>query len=468
MKLINNGLIKFDYQFPLYNFFFPAQSSNIFAPDRKRLSSLLARASEKANSRALYFHIPFCEEICSFCPFTRGLYKSDEEIDRYTQAIINEIEYKSKIIDYRSVPIRAIFFGGGTPSLLSPKNITDISEALHRHFDMSGVEEFSFEFNITSVTPERVAALVEAGMTHARFGLQTVDATWRKLFNLNADIRKIDTAAHLLTSQVKHVLCDIIYGMNGSTEDQTLLDIDKAVSLGVSNIDIYPINNAATSVKLHKKIKETFKDVMPAIRKQNMKLMIDEHLRQKGFMPYNGHGYVSHSNPNNELITRDYSFVYHEHVYGYDDHDVLGFGTGAISSMAENVITNSTSRAQYMKSMLQDEYVCHVSSHPPLLDTVKPWILRLPYHGHLEKSKVDRSKLPDGLSKKINALIDAKLIQETANTLTVTRQGWLWYSNMMFYLMPEGEQEILKKIVHEKLNVPGRDILQNEIIYPSA
>lgn len=80
MRLLDKGLVKFDYQFPLYNFFFPAQTHNLYEPDKRQFSEIMAGANQAARSRALYFHIPFCEAICSFCPFTRGLYKSSEDI----------------------------------------------------------------------------------------------------------------------------------------------------------------------------------------------------------------------------------------------------------------------------------------------------------------------------------------------------------------------------------------------------
>lgn len=468
MKLVNNGLVKFDYQFPLYNFFFPSQSLDVFRPSETQLSTLLNHANTQSISRALYFHIPFCEAICSFCPFTRGLYKNEEDINRYTKALIREIEYKSRLVDFKAVPVRAIFFGGGTPSLLSPQNIYDIGEALYHYFDMSTVEEFSFEFNITSVTRERNIALADIGVTHARFGLQTIDPAWRKLFNLNEDIREIERAAELLVPTFEHVLCDIMYGMNGSTENQTLSDIDKAVELGLSNIDIYPINNVVTSVKLHKQIKERTAEVFPAMRKLNMKLMIDEHMRHKGYVPYNGHGYVRRPSALSTLITRDYSFIYHEHVYGYTNHDLLGFGVGAISSVAENVITNTSLREQYITKMTDGDYVCQVSRHAPVLDLVKPVVLRLPYHGEIDKSKVAISQIPQGLLDRVQELVKADLIVETDTTFELTKLGWLWYSNIMFYLIPEGEQNILKKIVFEKLNANGRDITRDELIYSAG
>ena len=468
MQLLDKGLLKFDYQFPLYNFFFPSQARDVYQPAPHQFAGIMSAANQASRSRALYFHIPFCEAICSFCPFTRGLYKSASDIDRYTKALISEIEYKAQAMDLKAVPVRAIFFGGGTPSLLSPHNIHDIGEALHLHFDMRNVQEFSFEFSVTSVTEERIRALAAIGVTHARFGLQTMDREWRQLFNLDPDVGKVERAADLLSNQFEHVLCDILYGMNGSTEAQTLVDIDKAVAMGVSNIDIYPINNAATSVKLHRQIKARFADVMPAMRKLNMKFMLDEHLRQYGYVPYNGHGYVRRPGAGNALFADDYAFIYHEHVYGYADHDLLGFGVGAISSVAGHVITNTSSREKYTRGMAQGEHVCQVSRHDPLLDVVKPLVVRLAYHGSVDKRLVELSRVPEALMRRLDALIRAGLVLEDSECYRLTRLGWLWYSNIMFYLMPASEQDILRKLVFERLDVPGRDITEHELIYAAG
>lgn len=468
MQLLDRGLIKFDYQFPLYNYFFPTQASGVYQPSKQQFFEMMEGANRRARSRALYFHIPFCEAICSFCPFTRGLYKNAEDIDRYTTALIREIEYKAEVIDLKAVPVRAIFFGGGTPSLLSRRNIEDIGAALHRHFDMRAVEEFSFEFNVTSVTDECARALAAIGVTHARFGLQTTDPEWRKLFNLDPDIGKIERAAERLKAHFGHVLCDILYGMNGSSEQQTLADIDKALALGVTNVDIYPINNAATSVKLHRQIKARSNEVMPAIRKLNMKFMLDEHLRQYGFVPYNGHGYVRVPATDSTLFTDTYSFIYHEHVYGYADHDLLGFGVGAISSVAGHVITNVSLREKYTQRMAAGEHLCQVSRHDPLLDVVKPLVVRLAYHGSMDKRLVELDQMPEMLMSRLDALIRAGLVLEDSHFYRLTRLGWLWYSNIMFFLMPAGEQEILKKLVFERLDVAGRDITEHELIYTAG
>ncbi|CEF30932.1 radical SAM protein [Xenorhabdus nematophila] len=466
MKLINNGIIKFDYQFPIYNFFFPNQIFNSFSGDEDSISRILGNANSRVRSRALYFHIPFCESICTFCPFTKGLYKNHEVIDRYVKALINEVEYKSRFIDYKEIPIRAIFFGGGTPSLLSPQNIIDIGETIKKYFDLSSLQEFSFELSINSVTRDRVEALKEIGVTHTRFGLQTMEPTWRKLFNLTASVDTIEQSSHLLVSNFDYVLCDIIYGMHGQDEDVIISDLDKAIALGLSNIDIYPINNVVTSSKLHKSVRDYTDNITSATRKFSMKLLIDLHMRSKGFMPHNGHGYVR-ADVTDQVVTDDYSFIYHEHIYGYGDHDFLGFGINAISSLRGHVITNTTGREKYIDSMNKNIYLCKISQHDELLDEMKPLILRLPYHGHVDKSQVKMNLVPERLYGRLGELVEAGLIADDAHSFRLTKLGWYWYSNIMFYLMPEAEQAILKKIVHEELKTPGKFLSKKEIIYTS-
>lgn len=463
MHLINNGFLKFDYQFPIYNFFFPNQTYKSIPGDKESLEKILITANEFAISRALYFHIPFCEKICTFCPFTKGLYKNQESIDQYVVALIKEIEYKAQLINYKDVPITAIFFGGGTPSLLSPKNIYDIGEAIHKHFDLTCLKEFSFEMHITSISQEVVTAIKDIGATHARFGFQTIDPTWRKLFNLDPSTELIDRAAELLVPNIEYVLCDILYGMNGQEEDMILRDIDKADSLGINNIDIYPINNIVTSSKLHRSIKDYTANITSATRKMSMRILADLHLRQKGFMPHNGHGYVK-TDVTDKIVTDKYSFIYHEHVYGYSNYDLLGFGVNAISSVRGHIITNTAAREQYISTMSNGNYRCKVSQHDTLLDDMKPLILRLAYHGYVEKNKISSTIVPNLLNK-IKNLIKSGLVVEDEISYQLTKQGWYWYTNIMFYLMPEQEQLILKKIVHEELDKPGRFVSKKELIY---
>ncbi|WP_228138689.1 hypothetical protein, partial [Acinetobacter baumannii] len=101
------------------------------------------------------------------------------------------------------------------------------------------------------------------------------------------------------------------------------------------------------------------------------------------------------ANVDSSVVSQDYSFVYHEHVYGYADHDLHGFGVNAVSSLRGHVITNTSSRQKYITSVLEKNTVpSTISQHPRILDEMKPLILRLPYHGVIEKSKVSMLQIP--------------------------------------------------------------------------
>lgn len=463
MNIKDNGLFKFDYQFPVYNFFFPNQGKSLSS---ERLSDVLNHSNANVSSRALYFHIPFCETICTFCPFTRGAYRDSGLVDQYTQALIREIEIKSDLNDYHAVPVRSIFFGGGTPSLLSPENIAQIGSAIHKNFSVSSDCEFSFEIEIKSLNEEKVSAMKGIGVTHPRFGLQTFNPVWRELFNLTSTFDHINFAADILNRNFRTVLFDILYGMNGQDEEDIIRDLEKAVSLGTTNIDIYPIDNVMTQSKLHKSIQDKGMPVTSATRKFTMNMLVDAYMRSKGFMPHNGHGYVRTANVDSSVVSQDYSFVYHEHVYGYADHDLHGFGVNAVSSLRGHVITNTSSRQKYITDVLEKNTVpSTISQHPGFLDEMKPLILRLPYHGVIEKSKVSMLQIPFALQEKLSQLKEHQLVTEDAEKLYLTKLGWYWYTNIMYWLMPEADQNAMKRFITEQLEIPGKFIAKKELLY---
>ena len=462
MKLINNGLIKFDRQYPVYNFFFPAQAKNITDLE---LKDVLLNANDNIKSRALYFHIPFCETICSFCPFTRVSVKDNDQINSYVDALIMEIEVKSKLLNMKDVPIAAIFFGGGTPSLLSPEQILRIGNKIHEIFDTSKLREFSFELEVKSINLEKVEALKSIGVTHPRFGLQTFNSKWRDIFNLTSTIDQIHNAVKLLNENFKFVSFDILYGMNGQDEQEIIDDLDKAIALNTTNIDIYPIDNIVTQTKLHRKYKELGLPPTSAMRKFSMNILIDKYMRSKGFTPHNGHGYFRCVSCDDVIVTNQYSFIYHEHVYGYYEYDLLGFGVNAISSLRGYTITNTAQRDEYIQNLKVNSSIsCTISKHDKNLDELRPLILRLPYHGEIDKRKMNFGSVPLEMINKLDDLKAADMLVETENSYSLTKYGWFWYVDLMYYLMPSEDQKCLDGFVFSKLKDTDRILTKKEVL----
>ena len=122
-----------------------------------------------ASPLGLYLHIPFCETICNYCNFNRGLYEPALKT-RYLDALEAEIRRSGD-----GAPADTIFFGGGTPSLLDPDEVRRLIEACRASFDLARDTEISFEANPETVTVERLRGWREAGVNRLSFGVQSFD-----------------------------------------------------------------------------------------------------------------------------------------------------------------------------------------------------------------------------------------------------------------------------------------------------
>src|SRR6185369_15825530 len=118
----------------------------------------------------LYVHIPFCSSRCSYCDFATGLYQS-ELAERYVRGLIDEI----KASQYAGENVDTIYFGGGTPSLLTPAQLERILAALHDRFSVDTGSEITLEINPGSATPEKLRTFRGLGVNRASFGAQTFD-----------------------------------------------------------------------------------------------------------------------------------------------------------------------------------------------------------------------------------------------------------------------------------------------------
>jgi len=451
-----NGLMKFDAHLPIYNWIYPVAGQETIRMDKDRLYGSIEY--EHITSRAIYVHIPFCETICSFCPFIRGLYNGDEIVEAYTRALITEMDLKARYPSVTGAPIGAIFFGGGTPSLLEPEQIIRIGTTLRKHFDLRQLKEFSFEMEVKSVTREKLLAMKEIGVTHARFGLQTFKPTYRDDFTLTATLDQTHRATEMMNEILPFVSFDILYGIDGQTIEEFAEDIESAVAMKTTNIDFYPINNLVSQIRLHKSFDKRGLRPTSALQKFHMNMYLNAAIRELGFLPHNGHGYVRASKEEiarRPVVTDSYKFQYHEHVYGYYEQDLIGFGNSAISQTSHFGIRNLEGREDYIKDLLQKgTWREKVVEHPPFHE--KGLAFRLPYHGSVEKRLIQWDRIPRETTETLDRFVAAKLVEETETSYRLTQVGWYWYVNLMFLLSPAADRAVLGEFIESRLNDPGR------------
>ncbi|MFC5060250.1 coproporphyrinogen-III oxidase family protein [Saccharothrix xinjiangensis] len=450
-------LMKFDRQLPFYNWLYPMKGQELDTVTHHDFH--VGVRTEGVRSRALYVHIPFCDTICTFCTLNRGLGSTgDEQIELYVRALLLEIRLKGRYAAVTGIPIRAIFFGGGTPTTLSADQIRRIGRALHESFDLTALEEFTFEAEVKSVDDEKCAAMRDIGVNKIRFGLQSFDPLYRELFNVTATIDQEYAAVELFSRYFEHVSFDMIYGMHGQTFEQFSRDIEYATGMGTRTVELYPISNVVTQVSLHRGYADRGLAPLSFMHKMAMTIYLDQYLRASGFQQHNGHGFLrlpENAEPGPHFISRDYLNLYNTHTWSHYDDELIGLGNSAISQVGKYTVMNDENRASYAKRLLDDGDVKINITVGDDIPYERGIVLALPYFGHLDKKRVPWDHVPPEIVDKLGLLTQEGMLVEDDEEFRVTKLGWIWYVNMMYYLSPTSDQRVLDEFVALKRRVKG-------------
>ena len=198
----------------------------------------------------IHIHIPFCKSRCSYCDFATGLYQT-ELAERYVQALIVDIQ-KTRADELSGI-VDTIYFGGGTPSMLSSDQIERILAVVHRRFQIDSKAEVTIEINPGSVTKMKLKEFRKLGINRASFGAQTfqTDELARLGRSHNAgDILR--TFEYLRAANFDNVSFDLIAGLPGQTMVQWQNNVERSLVLRPEHLSFYLLEiHSNTSLAQH-------------------------------------------------------------------------------------------------------------------------------------------------------------------------------------------------------------------------
>ena len=188
----------------------------------------------------LYIHIPFCRKRCKFCYFRVYTNQNAKAIEDYVQSLIREIELISHRPGTADRTLQFVYFGGGTPSYLSSKQLRSLRQRMSEHITWESAQEVTFECEPGTLSLDKVKTLKEIGITRVSLGVE----------NFNDAILEENGRAHLSPEIFKaydwiqqvgfpQVNIDLIAGMVGETDDNWAACVEKASELEPDNITIY-------------------------------------------------------------------------------------------------------------------------------------------------------------------------------------------------------------------------------------
>lgn len=204
----------------------------------------------------IYLHVPFCHAKCAYCDFYSVA--DSRYTDRYVSAVVDE--FSSRRLELGNQPVKTLYFGGGTPSLLTPGQFTLLAKALAG----PDVEEFTIEVNPEDVVPAKVEAWLAAGVNRVSMGVQSLVDEELKAVNRRHSAAEALKALELLGNiGISNISCDLIYGLPGQTLQSWEHSLTTLLEQGIQHLSAYNLSfeeGTLLNLKLRKGLVEEATD----------------------------------------------------------------------------------------------------------------------------------------------------------------------------------------------------------------
>lgn len=188
----------------------------------------------------LYLHIPFCKQACYYCDFhfstSLGLK------GQFVEAIIKEMALRQQYLPAASAPLETIYFGGGTPSLLTGEELARIFDAIHTHFTVSPQAEITLEANPDDLNPAKLAELAASPVNRLSIGLQSFHEPHLRLMNRAHSAQESGQAVRAAQAAgFENISVDLIYGVPAASHAIWEEDLARLLELGVPHVSAYAL-----------------------------------------------------------------------------------------------------------------------------------------------------------------------------------------------------------------------------------
>ncbi len=188
---------------------------------------------------AFYLHVPFCKDICPYCPFNKYRMR-DDRATRFLDGVIREIEMVAQAQKRRGVPTVSGYFGGGTPTALDTEPLLRLIGACFEHFPIVPGAEITMEANPDTVDLAKLRELRAAGINRISFGVQSFKEKFLTILGRTHGVQgAIDAIDLARKADFDNVAIDLIYRVPGQSVDDWRAELQLAIDLGIEHISTY-------------------------------------------------------------------------------------------------------------------------------------------------------------------------------------------------------------------------------------
>jgi oxygen-independent coproporphyrinogen III oxidase len=284
----------------------------------------------------IYIHIPFCKQACHYCDFHFST--SLKNKDAFLAALVKEIELQKNYFDTSEI-INTIYFGGGTPSLLSQKEIEFIMEHLHKYFTIDNRAEITLEANPDDLTPAKSEELSRTPINRLSIGIQSFfdeDLKW-----MNRAHNSLQASSAVKNAQDKgfeNITIDLIYGTSTLSNENWTENLQRTFDLKIKHISAYCLTIEPKTVLGHQLKNKMIEGVDEQKSAMQFEKMLEE-MKKNNFVQYE----IS-----NFCVGNNYSI--HNSNY-WLQKSYLGLGPSAHSFNGTGRRWNISNNALYIKAL---------------------------------------------------------------------------------------------------------------------
>ena len=284
---------------------------------------------------SIYIHIPFCKQACHYCDFhfSTSLKKKDELVNALkTELSLRKLELTNTV--------ECIYFGGGTPSLLSAEELNSLIETVYTNYNVSETPEITLEANPDDLTKDKIKELGKSKINRLSIGIQSFFEDDLKLMNRAHNAKEALQCIEFSKTEFDNISIDLIYGVPGMTTQKWKENLNIALQLDIPHISSY-----ALTVEPNTALKRYIeKGVVPPVdddlAKQHFDILV-ETLQQAGYSNYefSNFGKQGYHSKNNTAYWTGKSY--------------LGIGPSAHSYNGKQRSWNINNNPKYIKSIQQ-------------------------------------------------------------------------------------------------------------------
>jgi oxygen-independent coproporphyrinogen-3 oxidase len=304
----------------------------------------LDRPARPDTPLGVYLHIPFCRKRCHFCYFKVYTDKKAEEIEGYLDASLRELQIYAKKPFISARKPRFIYFGGGTPSFISSKQLTRLVTEMKRLLPWDDAEEITFECEPGTLTEGKLRVIKDLGVTRLSLGIENFDdrilESNGRAHRSKEIIRSYEFARSIDFPQIN---IDLIAGMVGETNENWRECVQKTIALSPDSITIYQME-VPYNTTIVKEMKIHGQNVAPVADWKTKRNWVDHAFRELERAGYTvGSAYAAVKDPSKT------KFLYRDLLWG--GADMIGLGVASFSHVGGTHFQNQHDFDPYMQAL---------------------------------------------------------------------------------------------------------------------